>query len=349
MSAKLSSNYNPAIDLLRIFSILAVIMIHTSTKTIQAVSGNISLVPWTLFLNQTSRFAVPLFFLISGFVLELSSPGDLNYWAYLKKRLSRIFIPYLIWSLVYYFIIYPGNSLNFFSVLLSGGASYQLYFIPTLLVFYLFFPLFHRYYYFLSRKLVLIILGIIQLFFLFHDYYLGSYAIFYPLNIALLNFYIFILGIVAFHYQSSLLIFAQKFKYFLSVITCLLVAYVFYEGGSRYAATGNYLAFYSQWRPSIFFYTLFLFLTLYYFFSHLHLVPSLIKTFSSLSFFVFFFHIIVLEIVWKTIYFHFFSQSSIFIVNNLWFDPLLFITITFLSFFIAYFCHKIPFLSRLTG
>lgn len=158
-------NYNPTIDLLRVISIFAVILIHTTTKTIQTTGGDLRLVPWTLFLNQSARFAVPLFFLISGFVLELSSQGDLNYWTYLKKRLSRIFIPYLVWSTVYYFFVYRDNSLSFPSVLLSGAAAYQLYFIPALLVFYLIFPLLHRYYRFLSNVLVLIILGILELFF----------------------------------------------------------------------------------------------------------------------------------------------------------------------------------------
>lgn len=203
-------NYNPTIDLLRVISIFAVILIHTTTKTIQTTGGDLRLVPWTLFLNQSARFAVPLFFLISGFVLELSSQGDLNYWTYLKKRLSRIFIPYLVWSTVYYFFVYRDNSLSFPSVLLSGAAAYQLYFIPALLVFYLIFPLLHRYYRFLSNVLVLIILGILELFFLYHDYYLGSYPISYPLNIALLNFYVFILGIIASHHQPLLLAVIKK-------------------------------------------------------------------------------------------------------------------------------------------
>ena len=332
-----SDNYNPTIDLLRLISIIAVIAIHTTTKTIQSVGGDLRLVPGTLFLNQTVRFAVPLFFLISGFVLEISSPPDINFWSYLKKRLGRIFIPYLVWSLIYYFFIYPGNTLSFPHILLIGGASYQLYFIPSLLIFYLIFPLLHRYYRAISNAWVLILLGFIQLFFLYHDYYLQSYPIVYPLNIALLNFYVFILGIVASHYQSLLQKIFRDYKYMLLAITGVLIAYVSYEGYSRYYATGNYLAFYSQWRPSIFFYTLFLSSALYYFFSRISLPQSLIKVLSSLSFFVFFVHVIVLELVWK-----YFPPSLLF-------TPVLLVIITTISFIIAYLCHKLPFLSKLTG
>jgi probable poly-beta-1,6-N-acetyl-D-glucosamine export protein len=348
--SSLKPQYNPVIDLLRVIAILAVVAIHTTTKTIQAVSGDLHLVPYSLFFNQTVRFAVPLFFLISGFVLELSSPPDLNYWAYLKKRLSRILVPYLFWSFVYYFFVYPGNISGFPHALLAGTASYQLYFIPTLLVFYLIFPLFHRYYRILANRWVLLALGILQLFFLYHDYYLTSYPIFYPLNIALLNFYVFILGIVASRHQSFLQKTLQKFRYLLSITTGFLIAYISYEGWTRYYATGNYLAFYSQWRPTVFFYTIFLFLTLYYFLGRLRRLPlALIKTLSSLSFFVFFIHVLVLEIIWRYFGLYLFNLTSGYLVRHFWYDPLFFTLIAGLSFLIAYLCHKIPFLSRLTG
>jgi len=49
-----------------------------------------------IFLNQIARFAVPMFFMISGFVLELNYDGNTGFWQYLKKRFSRIFIPYTL-------------------------------------------------------------------------------------------------------------------------------------------------------------------------------------------------------------------------------------------------------------
>ena len=69
---------------MRAIAILAVILIHTTTRTLEATHYNLTSYPWTLLLNQVSRFAVPLFFLISGFVLELSSVNDINYLEFLK-------------------------------------------------------------------------------------------------------------------------------------------------------------------------------------------------------------------------------------------------------------------------
>ena len=126
-----------SIDSLRTISILAVIAIHTTTKTLEAAAYNLSLFPFSIFLNQITRFAVPLFFVISGFVLEFNHMEKINTFEYFKKRFGRIAVPYVFWSLIYYFFVYSKNSNNLLQVLLKGNASYQLYFIPALCVFYL--------------------------------------------------------------------------------------------------------------------------------------------------------------------------------------------------------------------
>src|SRR5581483_7891153 len=103
----------PTIDVLRIISILAVIIIHTTTRTLEINGADIIRVQWTLFLNQIFRFAVPLFFMISGFVLEVSYPFHASYFTYIKKRINRIFVPYLFWSAIYYFFVYKEHTENF--------------------------------------------------------------------------------------------------------------------------------------------------------------------------------------------------------------------------------------------
>src|SRR5690242_5000258 len=97
--------HDNTIDVLRLVSILAVLLIHTTTRTLEISHYDLVNNLFTLFLNQASRFAVPLFFLISGFVLEVSNK-PIKYITFLKKRLGKIFIPYIFWSLIYYFLIY---------------------------------------------------------------------------------------------------------------------------------------------------------------------------------------------------------------------------------------------------
>ena len=341
--------HNQVLDVLRFISILAVVLIHTTTRTIEMTGNDLQHIPWTLFLNQASRFAVPLFFMISGFVLELNYSFATSYGAYLKKRIKRILIPYIFWSFIYYFFVYKQHQVNFFSTLLTGSASYQLYFIPTLLVFYIIFPLLHKLYRIIANKWVMFFLGTLQIALLYYSYYIKPLPFFYPISIALLNYFIFFLGMFASHHEEDLVSVVKRWKYMLTPITIFLVGYIFWEGKSLYLKTHNYLFFYSQWRPSIFFYTILLASSLYLLFYQKKLPPFLIGTLARLSFFVFFVHVIVLETIWKTVGISVFQQTGGNIIEHLWYDPLFFALTAFFSFFIAYLASKIPFLDKLTG
>ena len=93
------------IDVLRVISMFFVIGLHT-------VADNLRIKYFTAnwhFANIVSSFmtvAVPVFFMISGaMILSSEKTDDIGY--ILKKRLPRLVIPFLIWSLTaigYYFI-----------------------------------------------------------------------------------------------------------------------------------------------------------------------------------------------------------------------------------------------------
>jgi surface polysaccharide O-acyltransferase-like enzyme len=342
--------YNPVVDILRIISILAVIFIHTSTKTLATSAFALTKIPWSLFFNQAARFAVPLFFMISGFVLELNHHVNEGYLTYLKKRLSRIFIPYVFWSLIYYFFIYAnGHDPSFLNVLLQGTASYQLYFIPTLLIFYLLFPFIHTFCEFLINKWVLIIFGLIQLILLYYDYDVKPLQIYHPVGIALLNFYVFLLGIVLARNQERFKNFIRKWKLLLFIGTVVFAVSIFLEGLNGYLNTHNYLTFYSSWRPSVLIYTIFFSGFFYWVFDRRLKFVSVIKKCSQLSFFVFFIHVLILEVVWNSVGLKLLQITNGKIIYNIWFDPLFFLVITIISFGLAFIAHKLPYVNRLTG
>lgn len=349
MSIKPAKQYHPAIDIMRIISICAVVLIHTTTRTIDASHNDLIHFSWTLFLNQSMRFAVPLFFIISGFVLEVSHPFNAHYGEYLKKRLSRIFIPYLTWSLLYYFIFYPNNSNSLLYTLFEGTASYQLYFIPALFLFYLLFPFLHTYYRFIVQKWVLVLLFMLQGILLTYDYYIHPLPIFLPIHTALLNYFAFVIGIVAAHHKEKILSVATHWKYRLAGLSLLLGYFIYAEGKYLYLTTNNYLSFYSQWRPDVLVYSVVFATTCYAFFQKVSIPHTWIKTLSKLSFFVFFSHIFIMNYLWYTFGIVWFNQSHGAIAKNLWFDPLFFILITGISFMLAFIVHKIPNLGKLTG
>lgn len=341
--------YSPVVDVLRIISILAVIFIHTTTRTLEVSMYDLQRIPWTLFLNQIFRFAVPLFFMISSFVLELNYHLHESYLTYLKKRINRIFIPYVFWSGIYYFFVYTRHTEKFFQALLGGDASYQLYFIPALLIFYLIFPLIHNFYKFLGSKSITILFGLIQLSFLYYDYYTKPLQMFYPIKIALLNYFMFYAGIVLANNKERFTNFVRKWRLIFLLGASIFAFDIFSEGYSLYLKTHNYLAFYSSWRPSVLIYTILLAGFLYSVFDRNIIRISIIKTLSRLSFFVFFIHVIILEVVWYGVGKNIFLSTHGGIAKKLWYDPLLFIVVTIISFSTAFIAHKIPKLSKLSG
>ncbi|MEG2000085.1 MAG: acyltransferase [Evtepia sp.] len=140
-----------SLDFARVVAMLAVIMIHVSSTYIGAPSGySIFGVNPSFALNQFSRFAVPLFIFMSGLTLALND-RPMPYAKFIKKRLKKIGIPYLIWCLVYY-IYHDGAGLwelkakglsnipAFFQSVLRGDLAPHLYFIVIIVQLYLIFP-----------------------------------------------------------------------------------------------------------------------------------------------------------------------------------------------------------------
>jgi surface polysaccharide O-acyltransferase-like enzyme len=325
-----------SIDTLRVVAILAVVMIHTTTRVLEATQYNLSQYPWTLFLNQMSRFAVPLFFLISGFVLEISSKHEMSYFSFLKKRFAKIFVPYLFWSLIYYYFVFTNNHDSLVRLILTGSGSYQLYFIPTLCIFYIAFPLLHKLYKYISMPVTLVTLAGLQLWLLYQDYFIKNGGADHPLRIVMMSFFVFLIGIVAARNKEKIFEFAKRYRFPIAAAATYLAYYIFKEGYNLYYKTYNVGAIYSQYRPSILLYTLLIGILFYYLVRNVNL-----QRFSNLSYLVFFVHVIILDSIW--------NLFSKFVNPNPIFDVLFFLTVSVVSFLTAFVAHKIPKLNKLTG
>jgi peptidoglycan/LPS O-acetylase OafA/YrhL len=136
------------LDLLRGFITLSVIAIHATGA--YAYAGG-----YPYFWNHLIRYSVPAFIVLSGLVLFHS---DRNVYekpslgAFFGKRVKRVLIPYIIWSVIYIlyaqrhsmkaFIAGGTSSLEYvLQQILSGTAAYHLYFILIILQFYVLYPI----------------------------------------------------------------------------------------------------------------------------------------------------------------------------------------------------------------
>ena len=142
------------IDLIRVAAAFLVVTIHVSWKYWQKLPGEIPDSFW-LFSNFVDTFAscaVPLFFMISGYLL-LRKPDSLKHGFF--KRLLKICIPLIAWSVIYLFARWweygtdlMGNSVNFYNgirCILTGNASVHLWFLYEIFSLYLIAPILHSY------------------------------------------------------------------------------------------------------------------------------------------------------------------------------------------------------------
>lgn len=346
--------YLYSIDALRVIAILAVIVIHVSTKSMASTGLDITIQPFSLFLNQAARFAVPLFFLISGFVLELNNKKGLSFIEFFKKRASRIVIPFIFWSVVY--ALYANNfnatslfNKKFLDTLIFGTASYHLYFIPTLILFYIAFPFLHLLLPLLRKPVTLLLLYFIQGVLLYQDYYVKTLDTQFEVRIALLSFSMFVTGMVASHYKEAIYEFVKKYLLILVFSLVVLLALIFTHVYAITLKNNSSRFIYNQYSPLNYAFTGVVASLLYFSLEKTQFLRKYFITLSKLSFFVFFIHVLIQYLVWDNAIEPLISKYGKDFLVAFWFDPLLFGIIATISFTIAYFIHKIPWTPKLTG
>ncbi len=135
------------IDYIRAISVLGVMAIHITSGYV--AHNNIA-----YFINQLVRFAVPLFIILSGYAIYISTINKKSegYITFVGKRLYKILIPYLIWSAIY-FIYYKyvvdnlaswENLILFMKNTIKGTNAPHLYFIVIILQMYFIYPFIKR-------------------------------------------------------------------------------------------------------------------------------------------------------------------------------------------------------------
>jgi surface polysaccharide O-acyltransferase-like enzyme len=126
-------NFYSGFDYLRVLATFSVVWIHAADNS-SFLSG----------INPINIYAVPCFILMSIFLTtaSLSRGSSALGVGYLRRRCERLGFPLLAWSAVYLLarsLKGGGLSLDELNVgvvtILTGGASYQLWFLPALLIY----------------------------------------------------------------------------------------------------------------------------------------------------------------------------------------------------------------------
>ncbi len=132
------------LDFYKALGAVLVIFIHVTANPVVTLAPGVSL-SVLIFINRFAKPAVPMFIFASGMALFYSYKNkEFKYSTFLKRRFTKIFIPYLVWCTLYYgyYIyegVYPPSLFFFVQQVLNGRMLYHLYFVVTILQFYFLF------------------------------------------------------------------------------------------------------------------------------------------------------------------------------------------------------------------
>lgn len=139
-----------ALDFVRASAVLMVIILHSASGVLYQMES-VSPSVWAVhnIINSAVRVCVPLFFMISGYLLLEPGPSrEGNPLAEVFRRLSKILVPLIFWSLAYqiYITYMAGGNfdfqliIKFLKVVFQGALVYHLGFIYEIMVIYLLVP-----------------------------------------------------------------------------------------------------------------------------------------------------------------------------------------------------------------
>lgn len=310
------------IDFLRAFTVFSVVTVHTFAELAYLYQYSNTGTDILATVIHTLHFNREIFIFITGLVLTyVYFNKSFSKKKFYLKRFLFIFIPYILWSLIYIQLTYhtftPNHSYaTLWTDLLTGNASYQLYYILLTLQYYAIFPLFL---WFIKKVKkhpipVLLISFIVQIVLIYYDFY---YLQIGPLSKApfVVNFilpyhdrffltyqFFFIFGSFTAIYLDKIYTWFKKYGHILPIVfIIILVFYVYYfihELNIKYSMTYAL----SVLQPSVVIYSIITILFLFWLsilWNKKKPAFKFIKSVSDTSFGIFFVHIMIINQVIK--------------------------------------------------
>lgn len=132
------------LDMLKVISCIAVVLIHATAVGFTEI--DISSTGWKMsaVFNLISRFAVPVFVMVSG-ALFLDKDKEVSVKKLYTKNILHLVIIYIVWTFIYstYNVYNKGLEFNILKILKGGiiKSYYHLWFIPMLIGVYVWIPM----------------------------------------------------------------------------------------------------------------------------------------------------------------------------------------------------------------
>lgn len=147
------------ISLFEVVLCLCVVMIHVLSGCINGYMKGTFLSVASFSLSRSITFAVPAFIMSSAIKMSYKfSDGKIDYPKFMTGRIKRVYLPYLMWSIVYYLYFvfhrnyFPFSIKDMFLYMLNGEIAATFYFLIVIMQFYFLMPLWIKIFKKLSPK-----------------------------------------------------------------------------------------------------------------------------------------------------------------------------------------------------
>ncbi|MCH4826812.1 acyltransferase [Planococcus halocryophilus] len=331
-------------DWLRAISIFVVVGIHVVSKIINNTTTDDWIWHFANIFDAGLRWCVPVFFMLSGALL-LTRGKEESVLIFLKKRLSKVVIPLIFWSIIYtlYNIFELEESYTAYEIFvqfLTDDIYYHLWFLYTITGLYLMAPFLKLLVQHMDKKTFQALL----VFWIIFSSFLPFLPKFFDFEVAfsagLFEPYIgyFLLG-------AYLVLYPVPKKYLPTLGTLALISYILTVWGTYYLNMAQPVGefdefFYEHYRPNNLLITLFIFIG----FQHManKIKPNAwITRISTATFGIYIIHPII------QIYLNKFFGLNETTFNPIVSVPLVWILIFSISFGIILVMQKLPIINRL--
>jgi surface polysaccharide O-acyltransferase-like enzyme len=159
------------LDYMRFIACLAVMIVHiTATGVTGYIHGSFPHLV-VLLVNKSLKFTTPIFIFLSGVTSFYSyRQKEFKYFSFLKKRLAKVLMAYLLWCVIYYLSYieigyhHAWDSNFFITSVLQGTISYHLYFVIIIVQMYIVGPVLYHFLKTTDKKItILFVAGVVTL------------------------------------------------------------------------------------------------------------------------------------------------------------------------------------------
>ncbi len=285
------------LDILRVFAIIAVIMLHTSAQNWNTTVP--SSLEWNVFnvFESCSRWGVPIFVMISGAIF-LDNSRTITIKKIFFNNIKRLIIVYLVWDFIYATLYCQKSLDNWIERFVDG--HFHLWYLPTLIGLYIITPVLRK---IVEDKKITEYFLVLAILFNFVIPYFLKLSIFQPLNTLYSNINFRLTLGFSFYYMCGYYLhigdISKKFRYLIYIFG--IIGFIMTIAGSAYlsikSGTPNSVL-YHNFSPTIMAESLFVFTVVK---TYTHKINDKVKSglfkISKYCFGIYLIHALILEIL----------------------------------------------------